>query len=235
LSYSTLLLDLDHTLLDSDASEAAAFAQTMAGFGIDDPQARFPIYDRINRSLWEEVELGTVAPTRVRFIRFERFIAEIEADADPEHMADAFAQALGASGDLYPGARQVLEAVAGRASLGMVTNGLSDIQRARIERLDIERYFDAIVISGEVGTSKPDVGIFDIAFERLANPDPATALMVGDSLSSDMAGAWNYGIATCWYNARRAPAPTDRLPDHEIVELEELPAIVVGGPPDRHD
>ena len=109
-----------------------------------------------------------------------------------------------------------------------MTNGLGDVQRARIERLGLERYFDAIVISGEVGVSKPDPAIFELAFADLGFPPLDTVVMVGDSLSSDMRGAANAGIAGCWYNPQRRSAdPTVSL-THEIATLGDLAAIVAG-------
>jgi 2-haloacid dehalogenase len=111
----------------------------------------------------------------------------------------------------------------------LVTNGLGEVQRARIERLDLEPLFDAIVISGEVGTAKPGTKIFDIAFDALGWPARESALMIGDSLSSDIAGGANYGIATCWYNPSQRPAPPGSSVDHSITALGQLPGLTASG------
>lgn len=222
MTYSTLLFDFDHTLFDSDASEAAAFVQTLGDFAIEDPGTHFDTYKRINRALWVEVERGDLQPAGVRTKRFERFAAEIALDADPQAMADTFSRGMGANGDLYPGVRPLLKRLAASSTLAMVTNAISEIQRARIERLDIGRYFDAIVISEEVGTSKPGTAIFDIAFEQLGNPSREQTLMIGDSLSSDIRGGSNYGLATCWYNPGGKQAGPDHRITHQIAALDEL-------------
>jgi HAD superfamily hydrolase (TIGR01549 family) len=107
-------------------------------------------------------------------------------------------------------------------SLALVTNGLSDVQRARIERLGLGRYFDAIAISSELGSAKPAPAIFEFALAGLGAPARATALMVGDSLTSDIRGGRNAGIATCWYNPHRRPCDQDGLVDHEIATLDAL-------------
>jgi HAD superfamily hydrolase (TIGR01549 family) len=133
---------------------------------------------------------------------------------------------LGANGELYPGAKQVLERIAPVAALGLVTNGLSAVQRARIDRLELAQYFQAIVISAEVGTSKPGTEIFDLAFDQLANPPKESALMVGDSLSSDIQGGVNYGIATCWYNPHQLIGHASDGVDHEIARLDQLLSLV---------
>src|SRR4051812_1170749 len=102
--YTTVLFDLDHTLLDSIASEALAFESALRGIGITAPDVHFVDYDRINRALWAGVERGEIAPGRVRTLRFEQLLATIEVDADAVALADAFAVGLGLHGDLYPGA-----------------------------------------------------------------------------------------------------------------------------------
>ena len=223
--YSTLLFDLDHTLFDSDASEAAAFDITMRAAGVSDPSTVLAVYRRINGALWAGVEAGTVRPIEVRTRRFERLFAEAGIDADVEEMADLFVRSLGDNGDLYPGAREVLEDLAGKAHLALVTNGLSDVQRARIGRLSIGELFETVVVSSEVGVTKPRPEIFELAFEKLGNPPKRSAVMIGDSLTSDIAGGANFGIDTCWYN----PKGLDRNGmdvTHEVADLASLRMLV---------
>jgi 2-haloacid dehalogenase len=228
MPYTVLLLDLDHTLLDSDASERLAFEHAMVSAGVADPGGHFAAYDAINRALWARVERGEIRATDVRVQRFAQLIAAIGIDASPDALADAYASGLGAHGELYPGVREVLDALDAEpsVSLALVTNGLSDVQRARIERLGIGRYFDAIAISSELGTAKPAPAIFEFALAALGGPARASALMVGDSLTSDIQGGRNAGIATCWYNPHRRACDRDDLVDHEIATLEALLAIV---------
>ena len=226
MRYDTLLFDLDHTLLDSDASEIAAYAHTMATIGLAEPDDHFERYLRINHAMWAAVERGELQPTEVRHRRFEQFVDEVGISADPVVMADAFVWGLGAFGELYDGAREVLERYAGTARLAMVTNGLSDVQRARIDRLDLAGYFDAVVISSEVGVTKPRPEIFDITFEQLGQPPKQSALMIGDSLTSDIRGGSDYEIATCWFNWRRSATVPGVTVTHEITALDQLTGIV---------
>jgi 2-haloacid dehalogenase len=224
--YTTVLLDLDHTLFDFDAAEEMAFDVTMRAVGIPEPRTVAEPYRRINAALWLGVERGEVRPIEVRTLRFERMFTELGIDADVTEAADLFVRSLGAFGDLYPGARALLETLSGRVRLALVTNGLSDVQRARIERLDLAGYFDAIVISSEVDASKPRPEIFDIAFVHLGRPSKETAIMIGDSLASDIAGGANYGIATCWYNPHGRAAETTVTITHEVTSLGEIPAVI---------
>ena len=225
MAYTTLLLDFDHTLLDSDASEVAAYELTLRKHDIPNAQNHFAAYKVINRSLWVAVERGEMLPGDLTERRFELFAEKLGIAVDAEAMANDFARGLATCGELFPTARVVLEQLASTASLAMVTNGVSEVQRTRIERLEIEQYFDEIVVSAEVGFTKPGTEIFDVAFERLGNPAKTSTVMIGDSLSSDIKGGANYGLATCWYNPTgETPSPDDRI-THEVSSLTDLIAL----------
>ena len=77
--------------------------------------------------------------------------------------------------------------------------------------------------------TKPRPEIFGRAFEALGEPDRAGALMIGDSLTSDIAGGHNSAIDTCWYNPHGSPAPSSEIVTHEIATLGELIPIARHG------
>ncbi len=224
--YATVLFDLDHTLLDSDTSMAVAYERTMLGFGVDQPWSHHPTFERINAGLWGAVERQEIGPEEVRTRRFEQLAEALELTVDPGAMAERFVHELGANGDLYPGVREVLEELRSRVTMAIVTNGIGEVQRARIHRLGLERYMSAIVISGEMGVAKPAPAIFDLVFDELGRPELGTALMVGDSLTSDMRGGERYGIDTAWFNPSGSPLPDGRFVTHEIGDLAELYDLV---------
>lgn len=229
MRYSTLLFDLDHTLIDADASEAISFDRTLRAAGVADPSALVDQYAEINTALWAAVERNEITPDDVRVTRFARLVEAADIDADPVDMADHYVAGMASTAELYPGARDVLEDLATTATLALVTNGLSEVQRPRIERLDIGHLFDAVVISGEVNTAKPGAKIFDLTFDLLGWPDKKMTLMIGDSLSSDIPGGSGYGIATAWYNPGGQPQPTDLVIDHVVTSLSQLPALAKTG------
>lgn len=220
--YKTVLLDLDHTLFDTDASEKTAFENAMRAAGVPEAIAWFRTYQRINLELWAALERGELQPGVIRNLRFEKFVAECKLDASPAQMADDFVAGLGAFGDLYAGARAVLEQLRATTSLALVTNGFGEVQRSRIARLGLDQYFDAVAISAEIGFAKPDARIFDFVFESLGAPSRDAAVMVGDNLLADIAGGANYGIATCWYNPNGRASGAAHAIDHEIGDLQDL-------------
>ncbi len=228
-----MLFDLDHTLLDSDASEAEAYTLTLRAAGCDEPEQHFDTYRAINATLWGAVERGEISPNEVKTRRFAELIAAINLDADPEAMGADFVDGLAHNGELYPGAIELLDELAGdqNITLGLVTNGIGSVQRTRLDRLDLNKYFSAVAISGELGTAKPDAEIFRLIFAELGEPDRARSLMVGDSLSSDIAGGVAASIDTAWFN-RHDSTPPDPAPfTYEVTTLGAVVDVVRGNDP----
>lgn len=222
VAHQAYFFDFDHTLFDSDASESLAFHHALTSNGVTVDSDLFSAYKQINSTLWGEVEAGVRAPTDVRTLRFIRLIEHASLDLDALSLADAFTSGMQESGELYPDAVDVLTALRANGPVVMITNAISEIQRRRIERLGIEPLFDAIVISSEVGVSKPAGGIFDHAFEALGTIERSATLMVGDSLTSDMAGGVAAGLATCWYNPKGKTRDPSLAIDHEVTRLDQL-------------
>ncbi len=232
--YSTVLFDLDHTLIDTEQAEQRAYVHAMASIGIDDPDPHFDHYVAINLALWRQVEAGTLVPDQVRHRRFEILIDELRQagvamadDADHLVMSDAFVWAFAHTAELFDGARDLLTEVRRRVDrTALVTNGLVEVQQVRVKQLDLGPFFDTIVISAAAGVSKPDPRIFDLVFDQLGSPDRSTAVMIGDSLTSDMQGAVNAGIATAWFAPDDRPTPTDPPIDHRLTALSEVVELI---------
>lgn len=223
MEFTTILFDLDHTLLDSHESEELAFDDTMRSIGIEGPEAVLPTYRTINSALWRKVELGELGPNEVSRLRFVELLDELELEGDPDAMGERFRRGLGAFGELYSGASELLEAL-GHARLGLVTNGIGQVQRDRLKRLDLNDHFDGVAISGEVGVAKPDPAIFNhLGFGAI---DPATTIMIGDSLTSDIAAGARAGFTTCWYNPNGAPMNGEHPPTITIDALVQIREVV---------
>ena len=115
-------------------------------------------------------------------------------------------------------------------TLVLATNGITSVQRGRIAATDTGKYFKAIVISEEVGAAKPDPAFFKIASEQSGNPAKENILMIGDSMTSDMRGAANYGIASCLivppHKEVPVPGADDPKPDFIIRNFDQLKEIL---------
>ena len=105
--------------------------------------------------------------------------------------------------------------------LALVTNGAPDLQREKIQGAKLAQYFDAILISGEVGIGKPEPRIFMLALEAVA-ASPSETVMVGDSLARDILGAQHVGLKGIWLNRSGRDATNEITPDAHITSLSQL-------------
>ena len=166
------------------------------------------------------------APT-YRLESWSRALAEYGAD-DPsfaEQLADTFQSERRARHVVYPDAEPTLEDVSETYRLGLLTNGAADLQREKIRESRLGPYFDAVVISGEVGVRKPEPQIFALALDRLG-VTAETAVMVGNSLGSDVAGAQRAGLKGIWLNRSGKERNDEVEPDAQIASLGELKDIL---------
>jgi YjjG family noncanonical pyrimidine nucleotidase len=228
MNYSWLLLDADNTLFDYDRAEAEALRRTFEALG-DGYEPRYAgVYRQINGQIWRQFEQGIITQQRLRTRRFELLFEALGVELDPAEFSRRYLDFLGQGTCLLDGAEEVVRALYGRVGLLIITNGLQEVQRPRLANSAIGAYMDGVVISDEVGVSKPEPGIFDIAFEKMGHPAKGDVLMVGDSLTSDMPGGIAYGIDTCWYNPEQYPRPAELDIRYEIQHLAGLLPIVEG-------
>lgn len=220
--HTHLLLDLDGTVLDFEASQVAALRQTVADLGVDWDDAHARTYARINALLWEAYERREIEATALRSTRWRKFLDALQVEADPDRVGTDYLSAFAAGAHLLEGAAEAVEALARRVSIVAVTNGFADVQHERLQRSGLRRHLDGVVVSDEVGAAKPQTEIFDAAFEVAGRPPRDRVVMVGDSLTSDIAGGRAYGITTVWVNPSGADHTPHPPPDLTIERLADL-------------
>ena len=113
-----------------------------------------------------------------------------------------------------------------RVPVVVVTNGIGSVQRGRMERSPIRAYIRGLIISEEVGAAKPDPRMIEAALRAVGCADRARALMLGDSLTSDIAGAEAAGVDSCWFNPSGAKNESVHRPTYEIRRYEQLDALL---------
>ncbi len=200
--YTTLLLDVDDTLLDFLKCEEHAFLKTCEAYKILNGEKIYPRYSEINDNVWKELELGLITRKEVVVARFERLFKEIGVDFDPAQFNFEYRKNLSGFYFFLNGAEDFLKQIKGKFQLCAMTNGIKFVQDIRLKESGLTNYFDKIFISEESGYAKPDRRFFDWAIERTNEQDRTKILMIGDSLTSDMLGGKNAGIDTCWFNIR---------------------------------
>lgn len=221
-----VLFDLDDTILDFHKAEAAALSETLREMGLEPREEILRRYSAINRRQWELLEEGKQTREQTLTRRFEILFAEYGITASGTEARDHYEDHLAVGHFFMPGAEALLETLSGRYELYIVSNGTPKVQAGRIASAGIARYFERIFVSEELGAVKPSAEFFARSVGRVPGFDRDRALLVGDSLSSDIRGARNAGIRSCWFNPRgEAPRP-DIPADFEIRRLEELPPLL---------
>jgi YjjG family noncanonical pyrimidine nucleotidase len=184
------------------------------------------MYKEVNDPLWKRFEKGEIKADFIRDRRFGMLLGRLGLRGDSRALNESYLEALGSQTQEMEGARETLEALAGKYRMGIVTNGLSKVQRKRFSLTPMARFFSAIVVSEETGFSKPDPAIFEVALSLMGNPPKERVLMIGDSLSADIAGAIAAEIPSCWVDGGRPELEAEPEPDYRIHEIGELLEIV---------
>jgi 5'-nucleotidase len=217
-SYEWILFDADDTLFHFDAFSGLQLMFTP--FGVEFTIQHYEDYQLVNKSLWVDYQNGKITAKELRHQRFNTWATKLEIT--PNELNKNFLACMADICRPLEGAESLLNSLRGKAKLGIITNGFTDLQQIRLERTGLKEHFDLLVISEEVGIAKPHPGIFDYAFALMGNPARANVLMVGDTLESDILGGINAGIDTCWLNVRNKPAVAGIEPRYQVSSLLEL-------------
>jgi len=227
MKYEAILFDVDGTLFDFEKAEDNALERVMGHFEIDyDKEYHLKYYKDINAKVWDEFEREQITVEKLKTERFRRFFEGLGMNIDIEEISSRYSDFLSQGAFLLEGAEELVSKLHGKYKLALVTNGLSAIQNIRLKNSPISKYFDTVVISEEVGVAKPNPEILRITFERMGHTNKLKAIIVGDSLKSDIKGGINFGIDTCWFNPRKINNESNIKPTYEINKLYELLEII---------
>ena len=226
MKYPYLLFDADNTLFDFDAAEKNAHRLVCEKHDLAFTEEGYALYRRCNAQLWQDFDRGLCTKEFLLVERFRRYLSLTGGEADPEELNRDHLRALGESAVLLPGAEELCRHLAREHELYLVTNAVESVQRARFERSAIRPYFRGAFISETVGCGKPSPAYFAYIFRAVPGLTAANGLVIGDSLTSDIQGANNAGLACCWFNPRGLPRPDGLRIDYEVRTLEEIAEIV---------
>ncbi len=226
MSITTLLFDLDNTLLDFDAAEEAALDKTLRTFGLNPTAEIISRYSEINLAQWKLLEKGLTTVPKLKVERFKNFLAEFKLDFDAVNAARIYESNLADGHKYMPYAKELLEQTCKNYRLYIVTNGISDVQRKRTRESGILNYISDVFISEEIGHNKPSAQYFDYCFSHIPDFRPGETVIIGDSLSSDMKGGVQQGIHTIWLNPRGTKNVSEIIPEFEVSSLSQIPEIL---------
>ena len=221
-----LFLDLDDTILDFHKAERIALSKTLAGFGLEPTEEVLARYHVINRLHWERLERGELTRDQVLEGRFRVLFTELGHPVDAVAVTRCYERNLGIGHYFLPGAQEAVQRLHEKYRLFLASNGTASVQHARLTSAGLYPYFEKVFISQDIGYNKPAKEYFDACFSQIPGFDPAKAMMVGDSLTSDILGGIRAGIKTCWVNPNHLPPRQDIPADLEIENLSQLEILL---------
>lgn len=223
-----VLWDIDGTLLDFKKSERYALKTCFSRFGLgicdDDAIKR---YSAINRTLWEKLEKGEITKQDVLLGRFQAFFKEEQISFDQvEAFNEEYQLCLGDRFFFCEHGLETVTALKGHVKQYAVTNGTLAAQSRKLQKSGLISLFDDIFISDQVGFEKPSREFFQFVWDRIGDCKRHEAIIIGDSLTSDMLGGYQFGILCCWYNPQHAAAPSDIKLDYIIDHLSQVLPLI---------
>lgn len=228
--FTTILWDLDQTILDFDKSMDYALRASFKHLGLTISDEIVERYAAINDSYWKRLELGEVTKNEVLTGRFRTLFEELKiSQYQPEDIADYYQEQLGSVAFFLNSSDQVIRCLKEKGFKQFVlTNGVNKTQSNKMKISGLNQLVDGVFVSELIGCPKPMKEYYDACFSNpaLTDTDRSECLIVGDSLTSDMKGANNAGIAACWYNPTGAVNDKAVAIDYEIRCLEELYPIL---------
>ena len=228
MRYNVVLFDADNTLLDFSLAEKKAHEKVSLEYGLPVTDELYARYSKINDDLWKAYEKKLYEREEIVVMRFEKYLKELNReDIDPVVFNEKYRAYLGEGTYLIDGATEVVKAVKNLgAKVYIVTNGVSKVQRKRLNVQPFFEYLDGVCISEDAGKPKPDLEFFINASQKFNFKLDEKTVIVGDSLSSDIKGGNNAGIDTIWFNPKNATLVGDVKVTYEIKSLHEVINII---------
>ncbi len=221
----TVLLDLDDTILDFKMSERVALTKTLNELSIEPTEEIIKKYSKYNISQWKRLELGEISREEVKVNRYKLLFDDIKVDASPEKATAIYEENLAHGHYFVDGAKEMLYSICNDYNLYVVSNGAKKVQDGRMKSADISHCFKGIFVSEVVGFEKPNVEFFNKVFSQIENFNADEAVIIGDSLSSDIKGGKNAKIKTVWFNPNGLECD-DIVPDFQISSLDEIKPLL---------
>ena len=227
MKHRLFLFDLDDTLLDFKASEQLSFDRTMRALGLAAlPDGLFARYQAINIALWKSFETGAVSKDFLKVERFRRTFADSGLDLDPEAASRLYLESLSDTVVLIDGAKELCATLAGIGEVGIITNGVEQIQHRRIVSAGLRDHVSFVATSEACGHAKPDSRFFEYTVRMARAFTHAETVIVGDRLDADILGANRFGIESCWFNPGGLANDSEALPTFEVARLHDVvPAL----------
>jgi YjjG family noncanonical pyrimidine nucleotidase len=225
--YKWLLFDADNTFLDFTSASKKSLFKTCNDYDLKCDDDLYKTYKFENAKVWEAFENKEITALELRSLRFARFFSAVNIlGINPFEFNTHYLQNLISVSEAYEGAIDLLEDLHKRYALSVITNGLREVQRPRINKLQMSHLFESIIVSDEIGVAKPDIKFFEHSYNSIPNPPPKSEILViGDNLKSDIIGGINFGVDTCWISHQNINT-TSIKPTYTVNNLFEIGSLL---------
>ena len=221
--YDIFLFDADGTLYNYDKAEEYALKAMFDYCGFMYDKTIRAKYREINSQVWHDYENGKITMDDMKVVRFERLFEHIGVQYNSKAFSTQYLAELGKGIFLVEGALEICKKIVSMGKqIYIVTNGMFTTQESRIKRSLLKDYISNFFVSEFVGYQKPDIKYFEYVFSHIPKIPKDKILIIGDSLSADIAGGNKAGIDSCWFNEQGMANDTGIMPTYEIRKLEEL-------------
>ena len=220
--YLILLFDVDDTLLSFRKTEYNALSNALKKVGLTPSDDIINHYHEINIKCWEKVEKNIITREECLVKRFEEFLPLYNINYDPSKFEDLYRSYLDTYAYLIKDAKKVLNELKPLYDIYAITNGVKLTQVRRVKKAKLDKYFIKSFISEEIGHNKPSTLFYKALYDYIKDYNPNNALIIGDSLTSDIKLGINNNTDTCWFNLYYKENNSDIKPNYTINKLVEL-------------
>ena len=228
MNIKVIFMDIDTTILDFDAGAAAGMKDCFHKVRLVYKPEMFKVFTEENNKIWRRIEKGELSIDDLYYVRWQAILGHLGLEADGVQMEKDFRVCLYNSAIPVPGAKESLTYLAPKYCLCAASNGPYDQQINRLQKAGMLHFFKHCFVSEKIGADKPGKEFFDGCFRELPGILPQECMMIGDSLTADIAGGISYGLQTCWfdYHSTGLKPDTDIKPDHIITDLSQISKIL---------
>ncbi|WP_394179125.1 pyrimidine 5'-nucleotidase [Marinomonas posidonica] len=219
MKYQWILFDADETLFHFD--NFSGLKRMFSLYGVTFEKDDFQAYQNINKPLWVDYQNGKISASELQTRRFDYWAEKLKVSSS--QLNQEFLHAMAEICQTLPGADELIKSLhQSGVKMAIITNGFTQLQEIRLKKTGMSQYFEHLIISEQVGVAKPDARIFEYAFDKMAQPNKESVLMVGDTLESDILGGNQFGVDTCWLNHHKLDGHETIKPTYTVNHLAEL-------------
>lgn len=219
-----VLIDIDDTIFDFEKCSKNSFLKTLEKFNLKFKEEDFSYFNKVNDILWTKQKLGEINIKEVFIKRDYLMVKYFNLDIEKGLFNDLFVKFLYDEIEIVDGIEDLLLYLSDKYKIFTASNGIYEMQENRLKKSNLDKYFDKIFVSDEIGYEKPDKKFFQKIMDltKFSNDD---LIMIGDSIKSDIIGAKNSKIKSIYFN-KEDKKISDKNFTYQVKNLSEIKKIL---------